>query len=219
MARGEALSDKRTCQFGGFCGVSSGGWGHFGRGYTIRPVQFHVSCGILRPQYLWFLIKADIILCFYGLFFPQCTLVQSTFVGYSGRQGQVQIQNPCQQKHYFECRDFIHIRRYYPILWSGMPRQGTQLKTPTPMVTQLSQSSRGGGHLARDRGQLVRSHSRSGGQAGWDQACCYAFPSKLDVESSDVVITGIISIYHKDNSMLFDPSSTYTYVSSYFASH
>jgi len=35
----------------------------------------------------------------------------------------------------------------------------------------------------------------------------------------DIVITGIISACHRDVSLLFDPSSTFSYVPSYFSSH
>ncbi|XP_070032311.1 uncharacterized protein [Nicotiana tomentosiformis] len=35
--------------------------------------------------------------------------------------------------------------------------------------------------------------------------------------ASDTVITGVVSVFHRDASMLFDPGSTYSYVSSYFS--
>ncbi|XP_070057114.1 uncharacterized protein [Nicotiana tomentosiformis] len=41
---------------------------------------------------------------------------------------------------------------------------------------------------------------------------------KTEAVSSDIVITGVNSVFHKDASVLFDPVSTYSYVSSYFAS-
>ncbi|XP_070028673.1 uncharacterized protein [Nicotiana sylvestris] len=40
-----------------------------------------------------------------------------------------------------------------------------------------------------------------------------------EAESSDVVIIGTISVCSRDASVLFDPGSTYSYMSSYFASH
>ncbi|XP_070013734.1 uncharacterized protein [Nicotiana sylvestris] len=43
-----------------------------------------------------------------------------------------------------------------------------------------------------------------------------AIPARPDVAASDAVIISIVSICHKDASVLFDPCSTYSYVSSYF---
>ncbi|XP_070054570.1 uncharacterized protein [Nicotiana tomentosiformis] len=40
-----------------------------------------------------------------------------------------------------------------------------------------------------------------------------------DDVASDTVITGIVSVYHKEVSVLFNPGSTHSYVSSYFAHH
>ncbi|XP_023773747.1 uncharacterized protein LOC111922420, partial [Cyanistes caeruleus] len=40
---------------------------------------------------------------------------------------------------------------------------------------------------------------------------------RTDASASDAVITGIISVCHRDASVLFDPGSTYSYVSMYFA--
>ncbi|XP_070024834.1 uncharacterized protein [Nicotiana sylvestris] len=42
-------------------------------------------------------------------------------------------------------------------------------------------------------------------------------PAHTEVVASDAVITGIILVCHRDASVLFDPGSTYSYVSSYFA--
>ncbi|XP_070043159.1 uncharacterized protein [Nicotiana tomentosiformis] len=43
--------------------------------------------------------------------------------------------------------------------------------------------------------------------------------ARPEAESSDVVIIGTVSICSRDASVLFDPGSTYSYVSSYFASY
>ncbi|XP_070043183.1 uncharacterized protein [Nicotiana tomentosiformis] len=74
----------------------------------------------------------------------------------------------------------------------------------------------------RDGGQVGRGRPRGGGQQGRDQpvgtpAWFYAFPARPDVEASDVVIIGIISICGKDASVLFDPGSSYSDVSSLFS--
>ncbi|XP_070020749.1 uncharacterized protein [Nicotiana sylvestris] len=45
----------------------------------------------------------------------------------------------------------------------------------------------------------------------------YALPARPDAVASDAVITSIISVGGRDTSILFDPGSTYSYVSSLFA--
>ncbi|XP_049410606.1 uncharacterized protein LOC125873772 [Solanum stenotomum] len=57
----------------------------------------------------------------------------------------------------------------------------------------------------------------SGSQSGSRGAQCYAFPGRLEAEASDAVITGIVSVCHRPASVLFDPGSTFSYVSTYFA--
>ncbi|XP_070035030.1 uncharacterized protein [Nicotiana tomentosiformis] len=69
----------------------------------------------------------------------------------------------------------------------------------------------------RGGGQVGRGHPRGGGQPGGAPARFYAFSAKPDVEASDSVITGIIYVCDKDASILYDPGSTYSYVSSLFA--
>ncbi|XP_070032325.1 uncharacterized protein [Nicotiana tomentosiformis] len=81
-------------------------------------------------------------------------------------------------------------------------------------------------------GQACRGRPRGGGQAGGGQSATvqsgggqpadtparfYAFPARLDALASDAVITCIISVCGRDASVLFDPGSTYSYVSSLFA--
>ncbi|XP_070042891.1 uncharacterized protein [Nicotiana tomentosiformis] len=44
-------------------------------------------------------------------------------------------------------------------------------------------------------------------------------PKRSKAEASDAVITGIVSVFHRDASVLFDSGSTYSYVPSYFVSH
>ncbi|XP_070019487.1 uncharacterized protein [Nicotiana sylvestris] len=54
-------------------------------------------------------------------------------------------------------------------------------------------------------------------QGGGAQPRCYALPARTEAESSDIVITGTILVFNRNSSVLFDPGSTYSYVSSYFA--
>lgn len=46
--------------------------------------------------------------------------------------------------------------------------------------------------------------------------CC---PRETEAEASDAVITSMVPVCHRAASILFDPSSTYSYVSAYFASN
>ncbi|XP_070019865.1 uncharacterized protein [Nicotiana sylvestris] len=80
------------------------------------------------------------------------------------------------------------------------------------MVTDLvatppSQPARGGARGGRG-------HPRGGGQARY-----YALPTRTEFVTSDSIITGIILVCHRDASILFDLSSTYSYVFSYFSPH
>ncbi|XP_070042822.1 uncharacterized protein [Nicotiana tomentosiformis] len=78
-------------------------------------------------------------------------------------------------------------------------------------VQYFDTPAQGGGHSGHGR-------SRGGAQYSGGQARYYAFPRRTEVVTSDAVVTCIISVCHKDASALFDLCSTYSYVSSYFAS-
>ncbi|XP_070046815.1 uncharacterized protein [Nicotiana tomentosiformis] len=67
---------------------------------------------------------------------------------------------------------------------------------------------------ARCGGQAGRGRPRGRGQTRF-----YAFSSRSEDAASDVVIICIVPVCHRDSSILFDPGSTYSYVSSYFASY
>ena len=58
-------------------------------------------------------------------------------------------------------------------------------------------------------------HGRGNGQTG-DKAHCYAFPWR-EAETSDAVITGNFLVCDCMASVLFDPGSTFSYVSSSFS--
>ncbi|XP_070046131.1 uncharacterized protein [Nicotiana tomentosiformis] len=94
-------------------------------------------------------------------------------------------------------------------------QQGQQPMITAPAATPAVRQSIG-------RGKAGRGRPRGGGQAGGGQpggapARCYAFPGRPDAVASDVMITYIISVCGRDVSILFDPRSTYSYVSSLFA--
>ncbi|XP_070019871.1 uncharacterized protein [Nicotiana sylvestris] len=100
------------------------------------------------------------------------------------------------------------------------------LAPPAQPARGKGQGARGRGQPARGRGQdfrgggqLIGGHPRDIVQGGGAQPQCYAFPAKPEPESSAVVIAGTVSICSRDASVLFDLGSTYSYVSSYFASY
>ncbi|XP_070054572.1 uncharacterized protein [Nicotiana tomentosiformis] len=106
-----------------------------------------------------------------------------------------------------------------PKLRRGAPPQTTQ----TPRIPQGPQGLQAmvaalvfapPALLANDGGQLSRARPRGGGQASFN-----AFPGRTEVVASDAIITCMVPICHRDASVLFDPGSTYSYVSSYIALH
>ncbi|XP_070055986.1 uncharacterized protein [Nicotiana tomentosiformis] len=76
-----------------------------------------------------------------------------------------------------------------------------------PIATPPTHPDKGGGQGGRKR-------PRGGGQARY-----YAFLGRTEAVVSDVIITIIVSVFHRDVSVLFDPGSAYSYMSSYFASY
>ncbi|XP_069148227.1 uncharacterized protein [Solanum lycopersicum] len=80
-----------------------------------------------------------------------------------------------------------------------------------------AQNGRGGSHSGRGGSPSGRGGGRRGSQSDGGRSHCYAFPVRLEAEASDAVITGIILVCHRPATVLFDPGSTYSYVSTYFA--
>ncbi|XP_070057525.1 uncharacterized protein [Nicotiana tomentosiformis] len=74
-----------------------------------------------------------------------------------------------------------------------------------PATTPPTQPDRGGGWTGRGR-------PRGGSQARY-----YSLPARTEAVASDSVITGIVLVCRRDATVLFDPGSTYSYVTSYFA--
>lgn len=90
---------------------------------------------------------------------------------------------------------------------------------PAQLARGEGQAARGGVQVVRGGGQSVRGHPRGGVQSGWAPPCFYALPTRPQETSSYVVITGIVPVCQRDASVVFDQGSTYSYVSSYFASY
>ncbi|XP_070036170.1 uncharacterized protein [Nicotiana tomentosiformis] len=103
-------------------------------------------------------------------------------------------------------RDCPRFRRGVPPQTSQAQRAppGPQAMIPALATVPPAQPAGGGGW--GDRG-----YPRGGGQARY-----YALPAHTEVVASDSVITGIVLVCHKEAAVLFDPGSTYSYVSSYF---
>ena len=74
------------------------------------------------------------------------------------------------------------------------------------------QISRGGGQT----GATAAQHGRGNGQTG-GRAHCYAFPGRSEAETSDAFITSNLLVCDCMASVLFDPGSIFSYVSSSFA--
>ncbi|XP_070005643.1 uncharacterized protein [Nicotiana sylvestris] len=122
---------------------------------------------------------------------------------------------------FYECGDPGHMKRTCPRLRGKAVQQGQQsmISAPTaPPPRGGGQTSRGrlrgGGQEGRGQPATVQS---GGGQPTGAPARFYALPARPDALASDVIITGIISVSGRDASILFDPGSTYSYVSSLFA--
>ncbi|XP_070041158.1 uncharacterized protein [Nicotiana tomentosiformis] len=104
-------------------------------------------------------------------------------------------------------RDCPRLRRGTPPQTTQAPwiPKGSLAMVAAPVTAPPSPPARGGSQAGRGR-------PRGGGQARF-----YAFPARTEAVASDVVITSIVPICHRDATVLFHLCSTYLYVSSYFA--
>ncbi|XP_070039880.1 uncharacterized protein [Nicotiana tomentosiformis] len=137
--------------------------------------------------------------------------------GQSSRPGPSQSRQPHPPRAYFKCGDTRHMVRDFPRLRRGAPPQSTQAprisqapQTSQVMVTAPVDTPRT--QPARDGGRVGRVRPTGGGQARY-----YALLTRIETVASNSVITCIAPVCHRDASVLFDPGSTYFYVSSYFA--
>lgn len=78
----------------------------------------------------------------------------------------------------------------------------------------IPQATRGG---TREGCGIIRGSARGCPQASGGRRVCYVILDRAEAEAFDEVITGIIPVCHCSSSILFDPSSTYSYVLGYFA--
>ncbi|XP_070057138.1 uncharacterized protein [Nicotiana tomentosiformis] len=182
-----------------------------GRGYVNLPVNsaLPASCGAPatpRSQVAHF---AQPLSC--------APPAWGAFSGHSSRPGQGQFQLPQPPKAFFECGDTQLFVRDFPRLRKGATPHGTQARR-IPSGLQTSQAvvaapiAAPNAQPARGRGQAGRGRPRGGSHARF-----YAFMGRTEEDASNTIITCIVPICHRDASILFDPGSTYSYVSSYFS--
>lgn len=196
----EEREAKRSRESGNFSGARAPTAGRYGSGYMSPPYYFSSSSS------------------------HQCS---SSFQA-SGASYTRNFQRTVQQtwpelvkaakssQNFFEYGNTLHMVRDCPILGKGAPPQtsqpqhapqSSQALVTTLVATPPAQPARGGGR--KGRGHLIR-----GGQAR-----CYTLPARTNVIASDSIITCIVLVCQRDTLVLFDPGSTYSYVSYYFAMH
>ena len=123
-------------------------------------------------------------------------------------------------KECYACGETGHIRRncpkpsYRPPIIRGRGGHGRGRYSEGRGVQGNGghQNGRGDGQT----GTTAAQHGRGNGQTG-DRAHCYAFPGRFEAETSDAVITCNLLVCDCMTSVLFDPGSTFSYVSSSFA--
>lgn len=71
----------------------------------------------------------------------------------------------------------------------------------------------------RGWGRKTRTYPRGIVLSGRAQPWFYAFPTRLNPKTFNVVIIGIVPIFYRNTSVLFYLGSTYSYVQSYFDSY
>ncbi|XP_070035915.1 uncharacterized protein [Nicotiana tomentosiformis] len=207
---------KRPRGQGGFSGVPSGGQFHHGRGRPFRhaqavyPVHRGVSSVHASHSYHYGHSSLSALPAQSSSRAPsgQSSSMPGPFTSYLGARSS--LQSPAlATRSCYEGGDFGHIRRHFPRLTGGPAQQRSQSTTSAPVSSPPAQPARGGA-------QSVRGHPRRGGRSGGGQARFYAPPARPDVIALDAVIIGIVSVFHRDASVLFDPGSTHSYASSYF---
>ncbi|XP_070049901.1 uncharacterized protein [Nicotiana tomentosiformis] len=199
--------DKRVRYYGEFRGVPAGGRGQFGRGHPSRPTYPAPPPPRGAPVRPYFSAILE------SSYRPPA--IQGSSGGYSGHQGQTLEKQSTAPRGCYECGDPGHMKRFCPRLRGKAVQQSQQPMILAPVAAPAVRPPRQGGQVGRGR-------SRGGGQAGGGQpggtpSRFYAFPARPDAMASNTVITGIISVRGRDASVLFDPGSTYSYVSSPFA--
>ena len=199
LERDDFGGPKRVRTGGQYLGASSGGRGpHRGGGSFQRQRPVHVSLPAIEGG-------------------PAARGPPgSGRGGYSITSGS--SQSGSTPRSCYGCGDPVHLIRQCPHQTQSGPHRTVSAVPERDSAPPARGRGRGPasgiGGRASGRGASGASGSQSGGRG----AQCYAFPGRPEAEASDAVITGIVSVCHRPASVLFDPGSTFSYVSTYFAS-
>ncbi|XP_069154406.1 uncharacterized protein [Solanum lycopersicum] len=209
----EQREGKRTRYLGDYGGALPRSRGYLGRGYhpqSSRPI--HAAIPASEAGYTGHNSSSSVHTSQGSSSRP---VVRGGHSGHSGSSHQ-----PASRRGCFECGDMGHFVRDCPRTRRGGLCQGSQASTSRvaqPPARGGAQNGRGGSHSGRGGSPSGRGGGRGGSQSDGGHSHCYAFPGRPEAEASDAVITGIIPVCHRPATVLFDPGSTYSYVSTYFA--
>ena len=143
----------------------------------------------------------------------------SSQMGSSGRGSRPPALSR-QSQGCYECGELDHWARECPHRRLALPAPQAVRHAPAPPARGRGQGQdRRGGHQGiRGGPRGGRLGGRADAQGRGAQAHFYAAPARADAETSDDVITGTVLLCHQPASALFDPGSTFSYVSVYYAS-
>ncbi|XP_070010177.1 uncharacterized protein [Nicotiana sylvestris] len=243
--REQIQQDKRAQFSGEFRGAPARGRGHFGRGQPSRPpylappppprgapVRPYFSA-ILESSYRPPAIQGssggysghqDSSSAYFSAM-PKSSYrplaIHGSSSGYLGQQAQTSGQQAMVPRVCYECGDPGHMKRTCPRLRGKVVQQGQQPMISAPAAPPPRGRGQAGRGHPRGEGQAGRCHPATtqsgGGLPAGTPAIFYARPARPDALATDIIITGIISVGGRYASVLFDPRSTYSYVSSMFA--
>ncbi|XP_070039285.1 uncharacterized protein [Nicotiana tomentosiformis] len=201
---------KRSRESGTYSGARAPAAACQGRGYMGRPIHSALPASSGAPATTR---QHD------PYYAPPVSIVPPILGAssdHSSRSGPSQSQKSCPPRAYFECGGTRHLVRDFPRIRRGAPPHISQASRapPGPQDMVIAPATTPPAHSARGRGRTCRGHPRGRGQARY-----YALPARTEAVAFDFVITSTVPIYHRDALVLFDPSSTYSYMSSYFASY
>ncbi|XP_069150379.1 uncharacterized protein [Solanum lycopersicum] len=194
----EQQEGKRTHYSGDYGGAPPRSRSYLGRGYHPQSSRLiHASIPASEAGYAGHNSSSSVHTSQGSSSRP---VVRGGNYGHSGSSHQ-----PASRRGCFECGDMGHFVRDCPRTRRGGLHQGFQAsasRAAQPPARSGAHNGRGGSHSGRGGSPS----GRGGGRGGRPEA-----------EASDAVITGIIPVCHRSATVLFDPGSTYSYVSTYFA--
>ncbi|XP_027768988.1 uncharacterized protein LOC114074926 [Solanum pennellii] len=209
----EQREGKRTRYSGDYGGSPPRSRGYLGRGcppQSSRPIHTSIPASKL---------------CYTG--YSSSSLVHTSqgsssrpvvCGGHSSNSGS--SRQPAPRRGCLECGDMGHYVRDCPRTRRDGLHQGcytSTFKAAQPPARGGAQSGRGGSYSGRGCSSSGRGGGRGNSQYEGSRFHCYGFLGRTEAEASDAVITGIILVCHRPTTVFFDPDSTYSYVSTYFA--